>query len=232
MFLLRGFFILSLVFLCCFKVLAASAENESLTAKITALVSSQNGIPADTSVLQTIKILTPPEQLDSLCPNPELSLAGNNTRLTGKRSVIAQCGNKRKFVQISVQAQGTWWSARHAIKPGVVIQSEDIESRTGSLERLPAGLIFNKEHIIGQTTTRSISPGNPVLQNQLRARWAIMSGQAVEVIATGPGFRIRAKGKALDNAALGESLRITMRSGKIMTGVVSSEGKVDMNLEE
>lgn len=232
MFLLRGFFILSLVFLCCFKVLAASAENDSLTAKITALVSSQNGIPADTSVLQTIKILTPPEQLDSLCPNPELSLAGNNTRLTGKRSVIAQCGNKRKFVQISVQAQGTWWSARHAIKPGVVIQSEDIESRTGSLERLPAGLIFNKEHIIGQTTTRSISPGNPVLQNQLRARWAIMSGQAVEVIATGPGFRIRAKGKALDNAALGESLRITMRSGKIMTGVVSSEGKVDMNLEE
>ncbi|WP_230678369.1 MULTISPECIES: flagellar basal body P-ring formation chaperone FlgA [Yersinia] len=203
-----------------------------MTAKITALVSSQNGIPADTSVLQTIKILTPPEQLDSLCPNPELSLAGNNTRLTGKRSVIAQCGNKRKFVQISVQAQGTWWSARHAIKPGVVIQSEDIESRTGSLERLPAGLIFNKEHIIGQTTTRSISPGNPVLQNQLRARWAIMSGQAVEVIATGPGFRIRAKGKALDNAALGESLRITMRSGKIMTGVVSSEGKVDMNLEE
>lgn len=236
MFLSRGFFITSLTFLCGFKVFSVAAEspslNDSLTAKIATLVNSQSRIPSDAKVTQTIKILTPPEQLTTLCSNPELSLAGNNTRLTGKKSVVAQCGNKRKFIQISVQAQGTWWVARHQLKPGSVVQAEDIESRTGSLEHLPAGLVFNKEGIVGQTTTRSIVQGKPVVQNQLRARWVINSGQTVDVIATGPGFRIRAKGKALDNAALDESIRITMSSGRVMSGVVSSEGKVDINLEE
>lgn len=236
-------FITSLILVFSFSLFDASATpptpNETpstpdnpLIAQITALVNSQGGIATDAAVTRTIKILTPPEQLALLCSAPELSFAGNNSRLTGNKSVIAQCGSQRKFIQISVQAQGTWWAARKTIKPGSEIQAENIVSRTGSLDRLPAGLVFNKESIIGLTAARTITRGQPIVQTQLRRRWAIVSGQEVEITVTGPGFRIRAKGKALDNAAVGKPVRIAMRSGQIMPGVASSEGKVDINLKE
>ncbi|HEN3278334.1 TPA: flagellar basal body P-ring formation protein FlgA [Yersinia enterocolitica] len=211
---------------------APQLKSDPLIDQITAVINSQSEIPANAAVTRTIKILTPAEQLATLCPTPQLSIAGNNTRLTGNKSVIAQCGNKRKFIQVAVKAQGTWWTVRHTIKTGSTIQAEDIHPQTGSLERLPAGLVLNKDNIIGHTAARSISSGQPIVQNQLRERWAIISGQEVEIIATGAGFRIRAKGKAMDNAAAGESLKVTLRSGQIMTGTVASDGTVNINLKE
>ncbi|WP_145931678.1 flagellar basal body P-ring formation chaperone FlgA [Yersinia bercovieri] len=232
----RSHFITLLTLIVCFKMFDATAapqpSDNALETQIAALLNSQRGSATDPDVTRTIKILTPPEQLTSLCPNPELSLAGNNTRLTGNKSVIAQCEGQRKFIQIAVYAQGTWWTPSHPLKPGVTIQPEDLESRTGSLARLPEGVVFNKEHIIGLTTTRSINRGQPVLQNQLRQPRVIMTGQEVEMIATGPGFRIRSRGKALDNAALGGTLRIITKTGQIMTGTVTAEGKVNIDLKE
>lgn len=215
-----------------FNAVAAQSAHESLESQITAVVNAHNETPADAAISRTITILTPAEQLNGLCPNPELSIAGNNLRLTGNKSVIAQCGSKRKFIQITVQAQGTWWTAVRSIRPGTVIQAEDIQPRTGSLERLPAGLIFTQENIIGQTTTRSINKGQPVVEGLLRKGWAVISGQEVDILATGEGFQIRVKGKALDSAATGQPVRISTRSGQIVTGLVAPNGKVNINLKE
>lgn len=210
----------------------ASPSVETLKTQITALVNTHSERPSDNAIVRTIKILTPVEQLTTLCAAPELSVAGNNLRLTGNKSIIAQCGNKRKFIQISVQAQGTWWTARNGIKPGSVIGEHDIVPRTGSLERLPAGLIFDRNSIVGQTATRTINKGQPVVENQLRKGWAVVSGQEVDVLATGEGFQIRAKAKALDSAAAGQPVRISTRTGQIVTGLVTPDGKVNINLKE
>lgn len=225
--------LLSLIFyLSAFDAIAATPSVETLKTHITALVNSHNERPSDSAITRTIKILTPAEQLSSLCATPELSVAGNNRRLTGNKSIIAQCGNKRKFIQISVQAQGTWWTARHGIKPGSVIDANDIEPRSGSLDRLPAGLIFDRESIVGQTATRTINKGQPVVENQLRKGWSVVSGQEVDVLATGEGFQIRIKAKALDSAAAGQPVRLSTRSGQIVTGTVTPDGKVHINLKE
>ncbi len=215
-----------------FSVAAAQSTNEPLNRQITALVNAHNESPSDAAISRSIKILTPAEQLTTLCADPELSIAGNNQRLTGNKSVIAQCGNKRKFIQITVQAQGTWWTAARALKPGTVIRTEDITPHTGSLERLPAGLIFSQENIVGQTATRSINKGQPVVESQLRKGWAVVSGQEVDILAAGEGFQIRIKGKALDSAAPGQSARISTKSGQIVTGTVAPDGKVHINLKE
>lgn len=211
---------------------AASSDISPLHSQITALINMPHGNGAEIPVVRTIKILTPAAQLSALCAEPELSIAGNNTRLTGNKSVVAQCGTRRKFIQISVHAQGTWWTAKHTLKPGSVITADDLLARTGSLERLPAGLIFDRQQIIGKTTTRSVSRGQPLAENQLRKGWAVVSGQEVDILATGKGFQIRSKGKALGSAAAGQPLRIATRSGQIMTGVVDPQGYVKINLKE
>lgn len=215
-----------------FDANATKTTNDPLNEKITELIESTTPPPADAAINRTIKILTPSEQFSTLCVDPELSIAGNNNRLTGNKSIIAQCGTLRKFIQISVQASGSWWEASHSISPGSVILASDIQLRSGSLSNLPAGLVFDSDKIIGQTTTRTINKGQPLIESQLRKSWVVMVGQEVEILAIGEGFQIRTKGKALDSNAIGQSVRVLTHAGQVVTGVVTPSGLVNINFRE
>jgi len=186
----------------------------------------------DDAIIRSVTVLTPPGQLAELCATPRLSVSGNNSRIAGNRSVIAQCGNQKKFIQVKIQAEGSWWTASRALKAGSLIRAADIALQSGAMDRLPPGLISHKEDIIGQVTTRAINAGQPVLESHLRKRWKVLAGQEVEVLAAGEGFQIRTSGKALDNAALDETLRIKTRSGQVISGKATAEGKVSIFIKE
>jgi len=209
-----------------------STEKEGLAQNITALIIAHRQLPSEANVVQHVKILSAPAQLATLCSDPELSIAGNNDRLTGNKSIIARCGNRKKFIQVNVSAEGGWWSAVRTIKPGSVVQEKDIIARTGSLDRLPADLLFSKESIVGNTATRTISSGQAVTQSQLRRPWAAVTGQLVEILAQGNGFQIRTRGKALNNAAANKPLRVATHGGQIVSGILSADGVVTINLKE
>lgn len=210
----------------------ASETATSLTLQITQLINQQQHIPPNADVTQRVIILTPPTQLSGLCAKPQLSLSGSATRLTGNRTVLAQCGQQRKFIQVSIDAQGSWFVSRRVIPAGTIVQPSDIEIKKGSFKHLPAGVLLSTEQIVGQTATRVISPGQPLIQGQLRKQWRITRGQQVDINASGSGFLIRTTGVAQNNAATGERLRIKTRSGQIISGLVTADGKVKINLDE
>jgi flagella basal body P-ring formation protein FlgA len=209
----------------------AQDSEQRLRIKIEELLKKRGGQGEQNGVVQVATILTPAKQLAAICPNPELSLAGNDPRLTGKRSIVAQCESRRHFVQIQVSARGTWWVAKNNLAAGSVIQPGDIEPHTGSVERQPAGLIFNPGQIIGQTLTRAVASGQPVRSNQLRQQWRLKAGQQVEVIAAGDGFSVRSQGKALSNAAVNDTLKVQTRSGQTVSGRVNADGQVLLSLQ-
>lgn len=210
----------------------ASIENAELKQRITTLVVSASQLPATANVVQMITLITPTRQLRQLCENPELSLAGNNRRLTGNKSVIARCGNQRRFIQIKVVAEGQWWVAAHSIKPSSIIEEGDLMLRSGTLDHQPNDLILDKGSIIGQVATRTLSTGQAITQSELRPTWLAVAGHEVEVIAQGKGFQIRTTGKALTNAAAHKALRVSMRNGQMINGTVNDDGTVSINLKE
>ena len=208
--------------------LQAQAGKTSLEGQITALLNKDQ----DSPITRSVTVLTSPKQLAELCATPRLSLSGNDSRLSGNRSVIAQCGKQKKFIQVNIQAEGTWWTASRAIKPGSLIQADDITAQSGTMARLPSGVLFRKDDIVGQITTRAINTGQPIVENYLRKRWKVTAGQEVDLLAVGTGFQIRTRGKALDNAALNEALRVRTITGQIVTGKVTAEGKVGIFIKE
>lgn len=217
----------------CFAIMAWSPILQAapdLLSQITSAVTSNLKQSADYPIKQTVDILTAEQKLSELCPNPVITLSGNDQRLTGKRSVIAQCGTKRTFIQIAIQAEGTWWSAARAIKPGNMIQHDDIRPHTGSLDRLPADVVLSPQEIIGHVPTRLIIPGKPLTKNQLRKNWIIVSGQKVDVIAKGAGFQIHTSGKAMTNATEHDKLRVQTATGQILTGTATGAGQIVINM--
>lgn len=177
-------------------------------------------------VVRTATLLATPAQLAAVCDNPELSLVGRDSRLTGKRTVLAQCGARRHFLPVRISAQGTWWVASQSLPGGAIIQRSDIEPVTGSLDHQPGGLIFSAEEIIGQRLTRAVDAGKPLLENQLRQQWRLRAGQTVDLVTTGSGFRIRSQGKALNNAAVDDLLKVKTAGGRTVSGKVDADGQV------
>lgn len=183
--------------------------------------------PEDGSdIVRTVTLLASPAQVAAVCDNPELSLVGNNSRLTGKRTLLAQCGARRHFLPVRISAQGTWWVASQSLPGGAIVQRSDIEPVTGSLDHQPGGLIFNADEIIGQRLTRAIDAGKPLLENQLRQQWRLRAGQTVDLVTTGSGFRIRSQGKALNNAAVDDLLKVKTAGGRTVSGKVGADGQV------
>ncbi|EMN5545692.1 flagellar basal body P-ring formation protein FlgA [Enterobacter cloacae] len=177
-------------------------------------------------VVRTVALLATPAQLSAVCDNPELSLVGHDSRLTGKRTVLAQCGARRHFLPVRISAQGTWWVASQSLPGGAIVQRSDIEPVTGTLDHQPSGLIFNADAIIGQRLTRAIDAGKPLLENQLRQQWRLRAGQTVDLVTAGSGFRIRSQGKALNNAAVDDVLKVKTTGGRTVSGKVAADGQV------
>lgn len=219
--------------LCCSLLSQAQAADQPtspLQSRIADLLAAGNETRPNQPTL-TIKILTPAAKLAALCPQPDLRLSGHPVRLTGNRSVIAKCGNKQQFLQIKVSATGRYWIAANTLKPGQILGEGDIQPVTGELDRLPAGLLLDAGKIIGSTPTRIIRPGQPLAENQIRRSWAVLANQDVEIVAPGEGFLIHAKGKALDNAAQNERVRIQTRTGHIVVATAVGQGTVSINLD-
>lgn len=205
------------------SVPSTQTAKQRLMLKLESLVQQpENG----SEIVRTITLIATPAQLAAVCDNPELSLIGRDSRLTGKRTVLAQCGARRHFLPVRLSAEGTWWVASQSLPGGAIVQRSDIEPITGNLDHQPNGLIFNPDAIIGQRLTRAITAGKPLLENQLRQQWQLRAGQTVDLVTTGSGFRIRSQGKALNNAAVNDTLKVKTAGGRTVSGKVDAEGQV------
>lgn len=182
-----------------------------------------NARHADKGLRHHVTIKTPQAQWPT-CQRPKLTLPDNN-RLTGNMSVAVQC-ERKQFLQVTIDAEGRYWVASEAIPAGSPIGRSQITEKQGSLARLPASLVFNPQEIVGSVAARALNPGQPIVAGQLRKSWVIKTGDEVDVILSGEGFRVRSKGRATTNAATGEPVRVRMASGQVITGSVDDSGTV------
>lgn len=205
--------------------LPAAAEADGLSEDIAALFTQAMRFPPQARPVLQVTLLTPPAQLATLCPAPALALSGGLSRLAGLHSVIAQCGAQHHFLQVNLTVTASWWQAAGPIAPGQILRAEQIRAQRGSLAHAPGGLIFDPQRIIGRVAQRAIRPGEALVESQLRQQRAIRAGEKVEMIYNGDGFCIRAAGKALDNGALHQRVRIQTPSGEIITATAVAPGQ-------
>lgn len=81
---------------------------------------------------------------------------------------------------------------------------------------------------VGKTTTvRALSAGQALRQSMLRAPPLFQAGSQVRVLSKGGGFTISGSGQAMGPAGAGDTVRVRMPNGKIISGVVTQEGLVE-----
>lgn len=171
-----------------------------------------------------------PEAALPPCADPQPFLPGHDQHLLGRVTVGVRCGDgQTRYLQARVTAIGQYWVAAEDIPVGTLVTATMLETRSGDLAELPRQAMLDEADAVGRLTTRTLARGSVVQRSQLQAPWLIQRNLTVSVEAVGQGFRVVRQGEALQDGALGDSVRVRMSNRSVLTGVVAGNGLVKVS---
>ena len=164
------------------------------------------------------------------CTDPQPFLPGHDQRLLGRVTVGVRCGDgQTRYLQARVTAIGQYWVAAQDIPVGTLVTESMLEARSGDLTTLPRQAVLDENAAVGRVTTRTLARGSVIQGSQLQAPALIQRNRTVSVEAIGQGFRVVRQGEALQDGALGDTVRVRMSNRSILTGVVAGDGVVKVS---
>lgn len=152
-------------------------------------------------------------------------------RLWGKTTVGARCvagANWVIYVPVTVSVVAPVVVSSRLLAHGRVLTAEDLALQNLDLTQLPTGVLTDIQAAVGQTLTAGLAPGYPIRQDMLRAPLVIRQGQSVRLVAEGGGFGVSAEGKALGNAAAGQTVLVRTGNGQTVSGIARADGTVEV----
>jgi flagella basal body P-ring formation protein FlgA len=164
------------------------------------------------------------------CDNPEVFLPPGATPW-GRVSVGVRCQTERpwmRYVQAHVAVEGSYFVAARAIDAGRPLAAGDFSERTGDLSRLPRSVITSAAELAGVVAANRIAPGAPLRKELVRGVTVIQQGQAVKVVAQGPGFVVSTDAKALRGATVGAVVQAKTQDGRLVSGIADMQGQVQL----
>ncbi len=151
-------------------------------------------------------------------------------QLLGNGTVGVRCPADKKawklFVPVHVTCITNLLIANKPLQQGQVLRAEDLASQGGELAQ--TGILTDPVQAVGKILKYSIGAGQVLKQDMLRAPYAVMQGQTVQLQVEGAGFRIHSEGHALNNAAEGQSVRVRVSSDQVVSGTAHSDGTVEV----
>lgn len=156
------------------------------------------------------------------------------TRLWGKTRLGLRCmqGTSKwnVFLPITVKAFGPAWVVKGSVAQGAVLSEADATFVEVDWAELNSPIVANASDWVGQTATRSLSTGQALRQDMVKAAQVFQAGAQVKVLARGVGFEIATSAQAVSGGVVGQSARVRMDNGRVMTGQVLDSRTVRLEL--
>lgn len=157
-----------------------------------------------------------------------------NTQLWGRARLGLRCvdGATRwsVFLPITVKAFGPAWVLRGQVAQGAVLTAADAEQSEVDWAEDRSPVLADPALWVGSIATRSYMPGQAIRQSMVRPPLAFQAGAQVRVLAQGSGFSVSSDAQALSVGVVGQSARVRMDNGRILTGTVLDARTVEVAL--
>lgn len=157
-----------------------------------------------------------------------------NTRLWGKSRLGLRCVQGavkwNVFLPITVKAFGPAWVVKGLVQQGSTLSEDDAMSVEVDWAEQSSPIVANVSDWVGQTAVRSLSTGQALRQDMMKAAQVFQAGAQVRVLARGVGFEIATSAQAVSSGVVGQSARIRMDNGRVMTGQVLDSRTVRLEL--
>lgn len=155
------------------------------------------------------------------------------TRLWGRSRLGLRCleGSVRwnVFLPVTVKAYGAAWVIKRELAAGAVLTEADVIEAEVDWAEESSPVVVSSSLWMGQVTTRALTTGQTLRQGLIKPAQVFQAGAQLRVIAGGAGFQITSDGQALSAGAVGQSVRVRLDSGRVMTGVVLDSHTVKLD---
>ena len=153
------------------------------------------------------------------------------TNVWGQISVGVQCTSPTPwtvYVPARVSVIDHYLVANQAIRAGQIISHDTIKTVQGDLTTQPANTLTSADQAVGHNAKYAIAAGNTLRSDMLRLPPVIRQGQQVRIIGKGEGFQVSNEGRAMNNAAEGEQVRVRLHTGQVISGTARNDGTVEL----
>jgi flagella basal body P-ring formation protein FlgA len=117
-----------------------------------------------------------------------------------------------------------------SVKRGEILKESDFVVRQIRVSR--AGVYASRaSEVLGRSLKKNLSQGETIPLNSVADVPIINKGKTVTIVANDAGLRVEARGEALENGALGDSIRVrNMGSKVVVSAVVVTEDTVEVTV--
>lgn len=154
------------------------------------------------------------------CSRPEVFLPPG-ARFWGRSFAGVRCTDGATWsitLPVMVKVFGPALVAARPLAAGASVLPDDVKTAEVEWTREPQGVVTTAAQLDQRVLARPVGTGQPIALNALRAPQAVGQGEPVRVLGRGNGFSISVDGVALASAAAGQTVRVRIESGKILTG--------------
>ena len=130
------------------------------------------------------------------------------------------------FLPLTIKAFGPAWVLTSNVPMGTALTEADAMQAEVDWAAESASVLADPSMWVGQVTSRALVSGQALRQSMVRAPHAFKVGAQVRVVAEGPGYAVTSMGQALVAGAVGQTVRIRMANGRIISGIVDETGAV------
>nr|WP_294866899.1 flagellar basal body P-ring formation chaperone FlgA [uncultured Pseudogulbenkiania sp.] len=161
------------------------------------------------------------------CEQPQVSWSAGAVP-SGNSSLDLSCPaagwSLRLPVTIAEKRMGV--VATRPLKAGELLTPDDVRLAEMASPALSRNVLNRLDQAVGQSMRSSVPAGAWLRSFMLQRPDVVRTNQRVKVLAQGDGFVANAEGTARGNAAVGESVRVRMASGREVSGVAQADGSV------
>ncbi|MEE4208124.1 MAG: flagellar basal body P-ring formation chaperone FlgA [Parvularcula sp.] len=209
--------------LCLFAVFGiAFAAEGALDTRIAAALRETSLLPLDAEI--TVSRLTP---VRGAVETVEISRFDPQT---GFFEAIIGHGQNRKTIDGRAEVLVPVVVARHLLRREEPISMDDLELRRVPIHQVPPSAFIVAADLEGMAVRRSLPAGRPIRQDDVGAPVIMRKNAAITIAYARAGLELTASGRALDEGAVGESIRVMMDSGgTIVRGEVVAPNKVTVH---
>ena len=150
----------------------------------------------------------------------------SGAQLQANDSVAVRCRNGARwtiYVPVRIQSRIHIWALRKPEAQGARLRASDLAPVTRLVSGMLAGYVTNLAILAHCTLREPLAAGALLQDNDLLADFMVRHGEAVTLIASIDGIRVRTNGVALQDGRYGALIRVQNRtSRKVVEGTVGN----------
>ncbi|MCP5158862.1 MAG: flagellar basal body P-ring formation protein FlgA [Gammaproteobacteria bacterium] len=158
----------------------------------------------------------------------------SGARTVGNTSVGVRCPDVKPwtiYLSANIRVYDRVLVARRFLRRGSILSASDLQPERRELSTLPGGYETDPQKLIGQQLQRALMVGTVISPRAVKILPAIQRGETVTLVAGQSGIEITSSGIALDDASIGERLRVRNESSqRVVEGKVTADRRVEVGM--